>query len=373
MPVVQREVACRCAPGHYCPSTGEQIVCPKGHFCPEQSMQPTRCVLLAPCPEGTAHPPLSFVLLLFVVMSALVMLAFWLHVLRVARIQQQRAADAGKHEVLNMVRTLLARLQKAYGDDVRLNSTLVEPIVRLEFRHLGMTLRSNGKSVLANVSGVYQPGHLHAVMGPSGSGATAFCSCLRRRLHVRQAAERRRGAGKTTFLNALAGRAPYGVQMGEVCFNGEVHAPAKVKGLFGFVPQDDIVHQDLTVLENVMMAHALRVGFQEVREDSNVVYEVRVLITTRSALLPPIVSADWPGASTRPVAACMQVLDDLYLTRVKHSIVGSVEQRGISGGQRKRVNIALEVRSLSSVALQASAHCVRESTSAWSAIGSHSR
>ena len=39
----------------------------------------------------------------------------------------------------------------------------------------------------------------------------------------------------------------------------------------------------------------------------------------------------------------MQVLDLLYLTRVKDSIVGSVTERGISGGQRKRVNIALEV------------------------------
>lgn len=36
-------------------------------------------------------------------------------------------------------------------------------------------------------------------------------------------------------------------------------------------------------------------------------------------------------------------MDDLYLTRVKDSIVGNVERRGISGGQRKRVNIALEV------------------------------
>ena len=37
------------------------------------------------------------------------------------------------------------------------------------------------------------------------------------------------------------------------------------------------------------------------------------------------------------------MMDDLYLTRVKDSIVGSIERRGISGGQRKRVNIALEV------------------------------
>lgn len=37
----------------------------------------------------------------------------------------------------------------------------------------------------------------------------------------------------------------------------------------------------------------------------------------------------------------VQVMDALYLTRVKDSIVGSVFKRGISGGQRKRVNIAL--------------------------------
>jgi ABC-type multidrug transport system ATPase subunit len=40
---------------------------------------------------------------------------------------------------------------------------------------------------------------------------------------------------------------------------------------------------------------------------------------------------------------CLQVIDDLFLTRVKDSLVGSITKRGISGGQRKRVNIALEV------------------------------
>lgn len=45
----------------------------------------------------------------------------------------------------------------------------------------------------------------------------------------------------------------------------------------------------------------------------------------------------------------MQVIDDLYLTRVKHSLVGSVIKRGISGGQRKRVNIALEVIGMPSI------------------------
>lgn len=45
----------------------------------------------------------------------------------------------------------------------------------------------------------------------------------------------------------------------------------------------------------------------------------------------------------------MQVLDDLYLTRVKDSVVGSAVSRGISGGQRKRVNIALEVVGMPSI------------------------
>lgn len=45
----------------------------------------------------------------------------------------------------------------------------------------------------------------------------------------------------------------------------------------------------------------------------------------------------------------VQVIDDFYLTRVKHSLVGSVIKRGISGGQRKRVNIALEVVGMPSI------------------------
>jgi ABC-type phosphonate transport system ATPase subunit len=62
--------------------------------------------------------------------------------------------------------------------------------------------------------------------------------------------------------------------------------------------------------ENIWVARALRIGFRELQEGKNLVNEV---------------------------------LDDLFLTRVKDSLVGSVERRGISGGQRKRVNIALEV------------------------------
>lgn len=81
--------------------------------------------------------------------------------------------------------------------------------------------------------------------------------------------------GKTTFLNALSGKAHYGKLSGIVRYNGEVLEPLKVKTLVGYVPQDDIVHEDLTVQENVMMAHALRSGFKDIKDGKIVVDEVR--------------------------------------------------------------------------------------------------
>lgn len=73
------------------------------------------------------------------------------------------------------------------------------------------------------------------------------------------------------------------------------------------VPQDDIVHADLTVRENLMYSARLRLD---------------------------------ASYSNRRVS---DIVDDviriLGLTRIQNSIVGDPEKRGISGGQRKRVNM----------------------------------
>ena len=50
-------------------------------------------------------------------------------------------------------------------------------------------------------------------------------------------------AGKTTFLNVLAGKATYGETTGEVFYNTVKLEPKEVKKLAGFVPQDDLVHE----------------------------------------------------------------------------------------------------------------------------------
>jgi ABC-type multidrug transport system ATPase subunit len=97
--------------------------------------------------------------------------------------------------------------------------------VQLEFENLGLKL-SKGAVVLAGVSGKFEPRKLIAIMGPSG-------------------------AGKSTFLNVLCGKASsYGKMTGVLKVNGrEVKSVNQVPGKrnMGFVPQDDIVHEDLTV------------------------------------------------------------------------------------------------------------------------------
>lgn len=159
-----------------------------------------------------------------------------------------------------------------------------EPI-SVAFEDMGLKLH-NGATVLAGVTGEFPEGRLCAVMGPSG-------------------------AGKTTFMNVLCGKATYGTMTGKVLINGEPGSISDYKSVMGFVPQDDIVHENLTVSEQISFSAQLR-G-------------------------PPDMSSRRCRNITEDVLQVMQI------DHIRNSIVGSVQNRGISGGQRKRVNIGLEL------------------------------
>eukprot|EP00732_Lithocolla_globosa_P002347 Lithocolla_globosa_v1_NODE_1518_length_2517_cov_9.259139.p2 type:complete len:184 gc:universal NODE_1518_length_2517_cov_9.259139:1909-1358(-) len=134
------------------------------------------------------------------------------------------------------------------------------------------------------MSGSVLPGRVTAVMGPSG-------------------------AGKSTFLSVLMGKVSNFT--GETRINGEKRKISDFKKLIGFVPQEDVMLRDLTVYENVSFAAKTRLS-------SNVAYhEVE--------------------------AHVRRTLEALDLMHVAHIIIGDELRRGISGGQRKRVNIALEL------------------------------
>ncbi|KAL0407094.1 UNVERIFIED_CONTAM: ABC transporter G family member 28 [Sesamum latifolium] len=164
--------------------------------------------------------------------------------------------------------------------------TRSRPTIEIAFRDLMVTLKEKKKHLLRSVTGEIRPGRITALMGPSG-------------------------AGKTTLLSALAGKTVGCSIAGLILINGKVESIRSYKKIVGFVPQDDVVHGNLTVEENIWFSANCRL------------------------------SADLPKADK--VLVVERVIESLGLQPVRDSLVGTVEKRGISGGQRKRVNVGLEL------------------------------
>ncbi|KAG2729847.1 hypothetical protein I3760_01G267900 [Carya illinoinensis] len=100
------------------------------------------------------------------------------------------------------------------------------PLLEISFKNLTLTLKAKNKHLLRCVTGEIKPGRITAVMGPSG-------------------------AGKTTFLSAVAGKAIGCKMTGLILINGKNESIHSYKKIVGFVPQDDVVHGNLTVEENL--------------------------------------------------------------------------------------------------------------------------
>ncbi|XP_068544011.1 broad substrate specificity ATP-binding cassette transporter ABCG2-like [Anas acuta] len=140
------------------------------------------------------------------------------------------------------------------------------------------------KKILQNVYGIMKPG-LNAILGPTGSG-------------------------KSSLLDVLAARKDPAGLSGEVLIDG-IPQPPNFKCISGYVVQDDVVMGTMTVRENLHFSAALRlpssISFQEKEE--------RVT----------------------------QIISELGLSKVANSKVGTELIRGVSGGERKRTNIGMEL------------------------------
>ena len=116
------------------------------------------------------------------------------------------------------------------------------------------------------------------------------------------------GTGKTTLLSLLNGTLR--PQQGIITINGHDISEPEAKDLIGFVPQDDLLIEELTVYENLWFTAKLCFeGMPDQEIDKRV----------------------------------MNTLKVLGLDAAKDLKVGSAINKFISGGQRKRLNIALEL------------------------------
>ncbi len=148
------------------------------------------------------------------------------------------------------------------------------------------TKKGESKDLLSDVGFTAYSGEVIAVIGPSGSG-------------------------KTTLLNAITGIAP--PDSGDILLDGsDFHRLLDYdRSAVGIVPQDDLVHAELTVEEALRYAGKLRFPADVTDQELN--------------------------------TAVDRVLRTLDIEDIRHSRIGDVQKRGISGGQRKRVNLGQEL------------------------------
>eukprot|EP00475_Leptophrys_vorax_P012879 TRINITY_DN1924_c0_g2_i2.p1 TRINITY_DN1924_c0_g2~~TRINITY_DN1924_c0_g2_i2.p1 ORF type:complete len:923 (-),score=21.78 TRINITY_DN1924_c0_g2_i2:61-2700(-) len=153
-------------------------------------------------------------------------------------------------------------------------------------RTLSEMRKTGSRTILADINGCARSGEITAIMGASGSG-------------------------KTTLLNIVGHRIAAGKRSGTVELDGTVVRGSQMQRLSAYVMQDDLMYPSLTVRETLMFSAELR--------------------------LPQSVSRKEKEAKVE------RLLELLGLLKVGDSLIGDEDRRGVSGGERKRVAIGVEI------------------------------
>ncbi|EFH57908.1 abc transporter family protein [Arabidopsis lyrata subsp. lyrata] len=160
------------------------------------------------------------------------------------------------------------------------------PRRRTEDPEIAQTARPKSKTLLNNISGETRDGEIMAVLGASGSG-------------------------KSTLIDALANRIAKGSLKGTVKLNGETLHSRMLKVISAYVMQDDLLFPMLTVEETLMFAAEFRLP--------------RSLPKSKKKL------------------RVQALIDQLGIRNAAKTIIGDEGHRGISGGERRRVSIGIDI------------------------------
>ncbi|KAJ3103624.1 ATP-binding cassette sub- G member 2 [Phlyctochytrium planicorne] len=142
------------------------------------------------------------------------------------------------------------------------------------------------KVLLSGMNGVARPGEILAIMGGSG-------------------------AGKSTLLNVLAGRIGRGTLSGSITVNNEPRKRSSWRKMAAYVEQEEIMYKNLTVKETLSYAAKLRLPTILTKAEKDQRVEETIL--------------------------------ELGLTKCKDTRIGDSDVRGISGGEKRRAAIGMEL------------------------------
>jgi len=283
-----------CGPGYYCPGFAEPRRCRQGFYCPSavsgEIPQELPCPVGHFCPLGYARPiscPATYICpegssrhFFFGGVIIFVLGGLFLYsVNRFFQFLDAKNRHVAMYAGYQRLPIVDPKLRRAYTVAV---DTQKKFMIDLGFENVSVQLK--GKTLLSGVTGVFKAGQVHAIMGPTQ-------------------------VGKTVLMNVLANKMKH--TEGKVFINGKEGVLSDYKDMVAFVPQDDIMIRTLTVRETLMFSALAR--------------------------LPK----SW--ATGKKIAQVEGVIDALGLRKVKDSVIGDEERRGVSGGERKRVNIGMEL------------------------------
>jgi len=140
------------------------------------------------------------------------------------------------------------------------------------------------RSILKNITGVIWPGQMYALLGPSG-------------------------AGKTSLLDVISGRKTTGKISGQVLFDGKEPTSLRLKRDTAYVQQQDALLSSFTVYECIVFTAMLKLP------------KLMAYVDKRSRAL--------------------EVIEKMGLFKAMNTKIGGPLSRGVSGGELKRVSIAI--------------------------------
>jgi ABC-type multidrug transport system ATPase subunit len=293
-----------CPKGYYCftkeTEDNPKVKCPKGFLCPENSQQPTYCcagwycpdaseAFECPkgswCPRGSVKPQTCFGLTECPPRTdkspkyGLLIIFLAFFVLIALFFAYRNRKKRIRNAKYNNLLQHMMDEKDERPEAVEINRKKYD----IEFEDLGLVLPSKVE-IMRGVSGEFKSGRTCCIMGPSG-------------------------AGKTTFVNLLTEKVRR--TTGTIKINGKKDSLKRYKKLIGFVPQEDVMLRELTVQDILLHSAFMRLPTSWTREQKK--------------------------------EKVLEVIHFLELDNVMNSNIGNEEERGISGGQRKRVNIGMEL------------------------------
>ncbi|CAF1016967.1 unnamed protein product, partial [Didymodactylos carnosus] len=297
-----------CPAGYYCPNASTRISCENqpSRYCPSGVTEPINCPFGFICPNGTLDNDTIWTIAMCVVMVLLgilivIQICFTLGL----------SCECVKKGAIRIRHSHCCRCPKKRADKYRANNIAtinienIQPsgyFLRDKSERAGMSIKLH--DVCLNIpkwkdqqgfTFTISPGRINAIMGQSGCGKTSLLYAVQGRTAIKK------NGGKIVLCSSTE--------------NVDEH-PLKtsLSNVVGYVPQEDVMHSDLTVYETIYYSGKARrsndVSAKKLAEDINF------------------------------------ILDKLDMTKKTHELIEK-----LSGGERKRVNIAVEMIACSKVLL----------------------